>query len=259
MKKKLIPLAIIIAILINACNLPTRPTSSPGIDQALAGTIVAMTLESLHTQVPTNSVVILNSPIPSITPTVLTTATQTHTTTPTYSIPMLNFEDNVNCREGPGKDYKVVTVIRTGQNAEVVGKLENFWVVKNPNGGGNCWIAGDLAVASGSTWALSTMTAPALPTRKPPNPPTWSKYNYNCVYAAGGSTLTMEMRWTDQANNETGYKVYRDGQLIATLAADTNTYTDIAFLESGKSFNYYIEAFSDSSQASSSIVNASCQ
>ena len=69
----------------------------------------------------------------------------------------------------------------------------------------------------------------------------------------------MEMAWTDRATNETGYKVFRDGQAVATLGPDSSSYTDVTFLASGKNAKYYIEAYSDSGHSDTSTVEASCQ
>jgi hypothetical protein len=260
---------VLLASLLTACNLPARSTATPIIDQALAGTIVAMTLESLHAQSASNTPTIENSspqnpgiensPFPSSTPSQVMTATQTGTITPTYSAPMLRFDGNTNCREGPGTEYKVVTVLHSGQQVEPAGVQGNYWIVKNPNGKGTCWVAADFATPSGSTWTLTTMTAPPPPTSEPPTAPTWSKWHYNCVFAPGGFTLTMNLVWTDLANNETGYRVYRDGQVVATLGAGSNSYTDVAFDQSGKTLSYYVEVYKDSVHASSSTINAVCQ
>ena len=245
--------------LLAACNLPTRPTSAPGIDQALAGTIVAMTLEAMHTRTPTGAAPVMDTALPSATPGPRLTATQTVTITPTFSTPLLSFDGNTNCREGPGTDFKVVVVLRSGQKVEPAGVQDKFWIVKNPDGKGLCWVSAEFATPSGSVWTLPTMTAPALPTREPPIAPVWSNWNFTCAFASGGSTVTMNLVWTDRANGETGFKVYREGQVIATLAADTSSYTDSAFVASGKSLSYYVEVYSDAGKASSSAISASCQ
>jgi hypothetical protein len=255
---------ILIILLLTSCNLPMRPTSSPGVDIAQAGTIVAMTLEALHTPTPTSTIAVQETPIPtrienSATPTPVLTETVTPTITPTYSIPLLTFDGNTNCREGPGTVYKIVTVLRTGQKVEAIGSQENFWVVRNPNGPGDCWVASEFTIASGSTWALPTMTIPPAPTSAPPAPPTWSNWKYNCTFATGGSTLTMELAWNDNTAQEAGYQVYRQGEMIASLGVDANSYTDITFIEAGKSLSYYIEVFNNSGKSQSSTINASCQ
>lgn len=258
---------IMLTSLLAACNLPARPTSTPIIDQALAGTIVAMTLESLHTKLPESTPAlsnpaVKNSPVPTIitpTPTMAQTSTPTATITPTYAVPMMQFTVNSNCREGPGKDYKVAIVFQTGQKAEAVGVMGDYWIVKNPKSNDPCWIANDLASPSGSTWTLPTVTAPPAPTSNPPAAPGWSKYNYDCVFASGGSTVTMNLIWSDRAYNEAGYKVYRDGQVVASLAADSTSYIDVSFVASGQTISYYVEAYSNAGQTKSSTITASCQ
>ena len=259
----------LLAALLSACNLPARSTATPIIDQALAGTIVAMTLESIQTQSPNNTPTIqdstsqnpgvLNSPVPSSTPSEMVTPTLTTTITPTYSAPMLVFDGNTNCREGPGTNYRVVTVLRAGQQIAPAGIQGNYWVVKNPNGPGTCWVASDFATPSGSIWTITTVTAPPPPTVQPPTAPTWSKWHYDCVYAPGGFTVTMNLVWTDLATNETGYKVYRDGQVVTTLNPGSNSYIDVAFEASGKTLSYYVEVYNDTTHADSSTINAVCQ
>ena len=249
---------------LTACNLPARPTSAPGIDQALAGTIVAMTLEALRTKTPEGTVPapnqpVANSPVPSTTPSLVLTTTPTGTITPTYAVPMITLNVNSNCREGPGTDYKIVILLKTGQQVEALGVQGNFWIVKNPKGTIPCWVANDLGSPSGSYWTLPTVTAPPAPSPNPPAAPGWSLWHYDCTYAAGGSTVTMNMNWTDHSSDETGFKVYRDGQVIANLPADSTSYTDVAFVESGKSLTYFVEAFSEAGKSSSSTKSASCQ
>ena len=264
MKTRQKPLLTFILVgLLTACNLPARPTSAPGIDQAVAGTLVAMTLEALRTKMPESTAPatnppLLNSPTASATPNQAVTPTPTGTITPTYSVPMLTFNVNSNCREGPGTDFKVVIVFKTGEQVEAIGTQGLYWIVKNPKGN-SCWVANDLASPSGSVWSLPSMTAPPAPSANPPTAPGWSKYNYNCVYASGGNTVTMNLVWSDRSNNETGFKVYRDGQVISEMAADSTSYTDVTFVGSGKSLQYTIEAFSAAGSASSSTITASCQ
>ncbi|HEY3311857.1 MAG TPA: SH3 domain-containing protein [Anaerolineales bacterium] len=253
----------LLAAVLAACNLPARPSSSLEIMQAQAGTIVAMTLQAISTRATTSTSgatwAIQNSPVPSVTPSPRVTATAHGTITPTYSVPMLTFDGNTNCRRGPGTDYKVVVVLLSGQKVAAVGVQGNYWIVKNPSAEGTCWVAADFATPTGSVWTLPTVTAPPLPTREPPAAPAWSDWNYTCAFASGGSTMTMNLLWTDRAADETGYKVYRDGQVVATLAANSTTFTEDTFVGTGKSLSYYVEAYSDSGKSDTSTIKVSCQ
>jgi hypothetical protein len=93
----------------------------------------------------------------------------------------------------------------------------------------------------------------------PPDTPIWSVYNYTCELAVGGGTMTMNLAWTDRSNSEESYKVYRDGQVIATLDPNSTFYVDMAFVATGKTLSYSVEAFNANWQASTSTITYGCQ
>jgi hypothetical protein len=105
----------------------------------------------------------------------------------------------------------------------------------------------------------STMNASVNPTPFPPNTPVWMIYTYTCESTAGGNNMTMNLTWSDRSNNEAGYKVYRDNQVIATLAPNSTHYEDIAFVAMGETLSYFVEAFNTGWQASSSTLAYGCQ
>jgi hypothetical protein len=109
------------------------------------------------------------------------------------------------------------------------------------------------------TNAMPTVTTSPMPTPMPPNTPVWSAYNYTCELVVGGSNMTMNLAWSDRSNNEDGYNIYRDKQVIATLAPNSTSYVDIAFLATGKTLSYSVEAFNNDWQASSSTITYGCQ
>ena len=102
-------------------------------------------------------------------------------------------------------------------------------------------------------------TASPVSTRIPPNTPVWSTYNYTCKLAVGGSTMTMNLGWTDRSNSEESYKVYRDGQVIATLEPNSVFYVDVFFIPTGRTLSYSVEAFNENWQASTSTITNGCQ
>jgi hypothetical protein len=69
-------------------------------------------------------------------------------------------------------------------------------------------------------------------------------------HVCAGSTYTVTLAWGDTANNETGYRVYRDTNLIATLGANATSYTDSPL--TGGPYYYVVEAYNDAGAASSS-------
>ena len=109
---------------------------------------------------------------------------------------------------------------------------------------------------------LNTMpvaTVSPITTPIPPNTPAWLAYNYTCKLATGGGTMTMNLAWDDRSNSEEGYKVYRDGQVIATLAPNSTFYVDVAFVATGKTLSYTVEAFNVDWQASTTTITYGCQ
>jgi hypothetical protein len=105
-----------------------------------------------------------------------------------------------------------------------------------------------------------TDTAPiGIATPIPPNTPIWSVYNYTCELAVGGGTMTMNLAWTDRSNSEESYKVYRGGQVIATLAPNTTSYVDVAYVATGKTLSYSVEAFNKDWRVSTSTITTGCK
>ena len=102
-------------------------------------------------------------------------------------------------------------------------------------------------------------TASPLPSPIPPNTPAWLAYNYTCELADGGGDMTMNLAWDDRSSSEEGYKIYRDGQVIATLEPNSTFYVDVAFVATGKTLSYKVEAFTADWQLSTSTITYGCQ
>ena len=104
-----------------------------------------------------------------------------------------------------------------------------------------------------------TVAASPMPTPFPPNTPVWSVYNYTCEFSDGGGTMTMELAWTDRSDSEESYKVFRNEQEIATLEPNSTYYVDVAYVATGETLSYYVQAFNTDWQASSSTITYGCQ
>ena len=102
-------------------------------------------------------------------------------------------------------------------------------------------------------------TVSPITTPIPPNTPVWLAYNYTCKLAVGGGDMTMNLAWDDRSTSEEGYKVYRDGEVIATLTPNSTYYVDVAFVATGKTLSYRVEAFSADWQASTSTITYGCE
>ena len=107
----------------------------------------------------------LPSALPSAPP---STASPTPTVTTISSPPMISVSVGTNCRTGPGKTYAYIGELRVGEKAEVVGKKTsyNYWIIKNPDADGECWLWGEYATVLGDTSSLQEYTVPPTPPSK---------------------------------------------------------------------------------------------
>jgi hypothetical protein len=79
---------------------------------------------------------------------------------------MVSVSTNTNCRTGPGTVFDIVGALVVGEQAEVVGKGEwgNYWIIKNPDGAGECWLWSNYATVTGPTDGLTVYSPPPTPT-----------------------------------------------------------------------------------------------
>lgn len=104
------------------------------------------------------------------------TPTLTATANPTSSspAPTISVSVGTNCRTGPGKGYDYIGELREGESAEVIGKKPsyNYWIIKNPDADGECWLWGEYATVTGDTSTLKEYAVPTLPpSTASPTPP----------------------------------------------------------------------------------------
>jgi hypothetical protein len=256
MRSKRVLLAIntlLVAIL--ACNLPGgQATATPTGQVDLAATITA---QALTLQAPTAT-----AGPPTATPTI------TQTGTPT--VPQVSVSAATNCRTGPSTAYDLLYTMQPGQTAEVVGKnsATGYWIIKYPNG--TCWLWGQYATLSGNTSGLTEYPQPATPTPGEPAAPTNFKASSSCT--PSGTLFTnnihVSLTWTDNAVNEDGYRIFRGGDLLATLPANSTSYADdttIAFLiilgttpPPPPTIKYGIEAFNAAGKSNRRQLDIGC-
>ena len=262
--QKLIALACFLVVIL-ACNLPSG-TQHPFVsvnDQA--ATIIAATLQA---QAQNGGVVPISATF-SFTPRSLESSTNSPTPspvasptiTPTYSTPTLTVLQQTNCREGPGQDYEVTFTYLPKAKLTILGRYgnEDYWLVKSPESPtGHCWLWGEFVEVSGSYWVVPSVTPPPTATPPLPSAPSALLWNYECTFNGINNDLNVSLTWTDKANNETGYRVFRDGELIADLAAGSTNYSDRVAVNPGQSTVYRIEAYNITGGAGKSTDSISC-
>jgi hypothetical protein len=252
-RKSLAGISLVLAML--ACNVPGV------VEPALVGD-QTVTVTAVTAQEPTrDSNVVSPTVTVSVTPNITATpnGSLSATITPTYSVPMLIVQEPTNCRTGPGEEYKVVFTYLAGKELEIVGRYEpgNFWLVKSSESSeGTCWLWGQYVEVTGSYWVVPSVTPPPTATNPPPRAPAIERYEFLCSSVTGKMEITII--WVDRSNNETGYRIIRNGELAADLPADSTTYTDSVDLTAGQSASYRIEVFNASGSESSSTINVTC-
>lgn len=244
MKTKSILLTILSSMAITlACNLPGAPKPLSVGDQAATAIEATLMEERRHgADVPITATF---SHTPSATFTANPNASKT-TITPTYSVPMLTVREQTNCRAGPGQDYEVLFTYLPKAKLEIVGNygIENYWLVKSPDSPtGQCWLWGEFVEVSGSYWAVPSVTPPPTATKPLPNAPSFQSWDYSCEPNGVNIDLTVTLTWSDKSSNETGFRLYRNGELIADLPANTTSYVDKSAVDSGQTLSYRLEAY----------------
>lgn len=245
-----------ITILI-ACNMPqAEQVPPPGEVQTSAARTVEALLspQATSTVMPQETQAFLpDTPVSTLT----LTAGPTGTITPTYSVPMLRVLENTNCRSGPGQDYAIVHTYLVWKELEIVGAYpqENYWLVKSPESPtGECWLWGEYVELKGSYWVVSSVTPPPTATKALPAAPSIQEWTFSCNVGQ----VTVSIKWTDRAADESGYRVIRDDQAVAELPADTKSYAETIPYASGDQFVYFIEVYNVTGPVRSSPMQFSC-
>ena len=242
---------ISLLLVLPACNIPgTSPEPSLN-DQA--ATIVALTLNAAQTSTPPSP---SKTPQPANSPTLAISRTPTPTITPTYSVPLLVVNEPTNCRTGPGQSYDVLFTLLAGATVEIVGRYptNNYWTVKVEGLDEPCWIWGEYSTVSGSYWTVPSITPPATLTPSPPGAPRFSNWEFTC----GFGNATVDLKWNDQSNDEIGYRIYRNDELVTELPPNSTAFSEVIDVEAGENITYRIEVFNEAGASSSSPISFSC-
>ena len=158
---------------------------------------------------------------------------------------------DTNCRTGPSQDFDRVFVAHPSQSFKVVGKntSTNYWIITDPSGG-TCWLWGQYAILTGDPSTLPEYPKPAQPnpgptkTPKPTKTPQQSAsatpaapaapggmaYERTCEMYIASDGFTpkwseaISLTWQDNATNETGYRLYKNGSPLPVLPPDSTAY-----------------------------------
>jgi hypothetical protein len=240
MKKNLM-LSLIFGMLVSSCNMPASGAADPQIATAAALTVQAA----------------LDATTPLASPThanVQPTATQA-VSTPTFSQPMASVGEITNCRKGPGKDYELITQIMPLESVKIIGFFPpNYWVVTTKDG--DCWLSGEFTTPSGSFAVIPTVPAPPTPLGGAPDAATFTKNGWTFYCYSGQADITLS--WNDNAKNETGYRIVRNGEIAAELPANSTYFAETIPLLSGQNVGYQVQAYNQAGETNSSTASITC-
>lgn len=119
--------------------------------------------------------------------------------------------------------------------------------------------------ANTPTLALPTVTpAPTEelpPTLVPrlPETPSLQKYDFFCSWNGSNTELSITILWNDKATDEEGYKLYRNGEEIADLVANSNSYADLYAVTQGAAVTYGIEAYNQAGASAQIAFSVKCE
>jgi len=164
---------------------------------------------------------------------------------------LMYFESGTTMTQSPG--YPIVQsgqTIAPGQSVTVnvemtapdkAGDYQATWRLQNNKGKALMTFGVTLKVGSGSD------KAPARAGNL--------RYAYDCT----SGVVKISLFWVDAADNEDGYRVYRDGALLADLASGSTSYDDIA--PGVGTYAYTVSAFNAAGEtpAKVSADTANCQ
>jgi hypothetical protein len=257
MKPKLPTLAgMVLLFALVGCNMPFEQFPPPDeVQTAAALTLQAILTPSLTAAASTADITTATSS-PRATRTVTSVGSPTVTVTPTYSVPMLTVRESTNCRTGPGEEYEVIFTYLAGKELEIVGRYDpgTFWLVKsNESPAGSCWLWGEFVDVTGSVEAVPSVMPPPTATSAPPPAPIIVEYNFFC-----DPSLNFTVTWRDTATNETSYRIFRNGEAIVELPANTTIYTDLYDVPADQSVEYYVQVVSPTGTANTSIMRMRC-
>lgn len=221
---------VLLVLFLPACDYLGNQDSDLDVEEQ-AQTMVAMTLESEHnvqtivaatigasgqgdeTTPPGPDQDTPQSSIPTETPSPTSALTATVTLTPTPETPMVSVSMDTNCRKGPGTMYDYIGALLVGETVEVVGASMDgqYWIIKNPDRAGECWLWGRYATVTGPTAALPKYTPPPTPT------PT--------VTATSTLTPTPEYNWSGNWTTSFGIPSMMHETIVFTLTQTGSSVT----------------------------------
>ncbi len=145
------------------------------------------------------------------------------------------------------------------------GDAIGYWILTNESGqnfGSSFYVKVKVGGTTGTT-TTGTVTATATGAVTKPSAANNPNITLTCV-SDGAVTpqykFSGTLTWEDASNNETGFKIYINGLVVNTTAANATSYVvpESAFLPAGTPLIFGVEAFNSAGSASISTVTRQC-
>jgi len=162
------------------------------------------------------------TPTATLTPSPTFTLSPTITLSSTLEVTMASVSHSTNCRTGPDTVFDNIGALLVGEQAEVVGQTTNgmYWIIKNPDRSGECWLWGYYATVTGPTEGLPFYDPPPTPTPAFVWAGTWSVM---IGPAEGGMYTSYTMNVVTAGREFTG-SLNRGGVMIPYIGTISNDY-----------------------------------
>jgi hypothetical protein len=161
---------------------------------------------------------------------------------------------NAFCRLGPSTGYFAERTYTVGQQVVIEGVsapgLPVWYWALIPGESGHCWLSQLVVDVVGPAENLAIIQAMPVPT-------TPTQLTIVRRVCATRQAYTILLQWVD-ASDETGYRLYRNGELLASLPANATNYTDQPPF--GGPYTYELEAINQYAVSSrASVQDPGCQ
>lgn len=186
------------------------------------------------------------------------------TSTPGLQVLVVIPNQNYNCRKGNSSAFDIADTLKAGQEYIPSGiGVDLLWFqFQGPSYGEPCWAptAGFTLYLDGVQVELGQLPEGLLAFATYPPTPTVTPLPAAPGNAAATETActpngyTVTVTWSDLSDNETGFRIYHNGQLLGTVGANVTQFTHTVPSNWNQQQSYFVEAYNNFGAASSNTA-----
>jgi hypothetical protein len=189
-----------------------------------------------------------DTPAPADTATATTAPAPTDTPAPTAQV-VAQVVPSINayCRKGPGTGYFAIFSLQKGTAYNVIGRTDtNTWWLVQASPSLACWEGDPNASLQGPVDQAPVVLVPPLP---------GMATSFDRTFVCTATNLKVSLVWAP-VENITGYSIYRNGDLLASVGANQTSFED-SEAPNGVDLLYELKAFNDYGASPSLTTNVS--